>query len=498
MHLHRARLTRRPPGRAELTADSLTDGGPRRGPPSRSPYDPVMTRRSEEDEELVPLPVGHRSPPSPPGPWRGGPARPGLDLAAALGSGLGLAGPRRGRRPGRHRRETARPPTSPPNPRPPGPESTAHAGDEPAPEGWRRGSPGPLRHRDFAVRAWTGSELVVWGGDPAGDSGAAYDPAADRWRVIAPAPIPARCRAGVGLDRPGGARVGPGLPADPGAVARSGSRHDTAGAAYDPAADRWRVLPDRSDHGQFDPCPSGPGPSGSSPTPPGRRPPSTRPAAGGGRCRRSPGRTRSSSGNGPAGRSWSSAPRSRERAGPGRRRLPALGGGARSRPGRWRALPGAAVSNWPPPPCGTVSGSSPGTRTSTPSPSTRMPTTAGRPAGSSPVDFADCSPAGGRASATSVFAEQCGQGAIFRPSTGNWEQIPHPQSLAERPVWTGRGRALLGRQLRRVRRRGLALPASRANRARAPRLPGRRAVSRSRMTTGISREVCSSYLAKRG
>jgi hypothetical protein len=36
-----------------------------------------------------------------------------------------------------------------------------------------------------------------------------------------------------------------------------------------------------------------------------------------------------------------------------------------------------------------------------------------------------------------VFAEECGRGALFRPSTGTWERIPHPQSLAERPVWTG-------------------------------------------------------------
>ena len=53
-----------------------------------------------------------------------------------------------------------------------------------------------------------------------------------------------------------------------------------------------------------------------------------------------------------------------------------------------------------------------------------------------PVTFADCSPQGARLGDT-VFAEQCGQGAIFRPSTGSWERIPHPQSLAETPVWTG-------------------------------------------------------------
>src|SRR4051794_16967421 len=146
-----------------------------------------MGRRSGEDE-LVPLPVEHG-----PGPADGavGDDRPGLDrsrrtlglgalLAVLVGAGA-LAGMDGGKRPeasGTAPATVARGPV-------PG-------DDEPAPEGWRRGAPGPLRHRDRAVEVWTGSELVVWGGDPDGDSGAAYDPAADRWRAIAAAPIPAR------------------------------------------------------------------------------------------------------------------------------------------------------------------------------------------------------------------------------------------------------------------------------------------------------------------
>jgi hypothetical protein len=53
-----------------------------------------------------------------------------------------------------------------------------------------------------------------------------------------------------------------------------------------------------------------------------------------------------------------------------------------------------------------------------------------------PVTFADCTPLGARLG-DAVFAEECGQGAIFQPSTGTWDRIPHPQSLAELPVWTG-------------------------------------------------------------
>ncbi|MGH9036484.1 MAG: hypothetical protein ACRD0O_12040, partial [Acidimicrobiia bacterium] len=69
----------------------------------------------------------------------------------------------------------------------------APEGDEPAPTGWRRGAPGPLRPRRGHVTVWTGTELVVWGGDPNDEGeGAAYDPRAERWRAIAAAPFRAR------------------------------------------------------------------------------------------------------------------------------------------------------------------------------------------------------------------------------------------------------------------------------------------------------------------
>ncbi|MGH9226946.1 MAG: hypothetical protein ACRD2W_24900, partial [Acidimicrobiales bacterium] len=62
----------------------------------------------------------------------------------------------------------------------------------------------PLAGRSNAAMAWTGKEMVVWGGVackqvpcsgdaavPLGD-GAAYDPAADRWRPLATSPLAAR------------------------------------------------------------------------------------------------------------------------------------------------------------------------------------------------------------------------------------------------------------------------------------------------------------------
>ena len=53
----------------------------------------------------------------------------------------------------------------------------------------------PFPERWPAVVAWTGTEIVLWGGEPVGGgsgmaTGAAYDPATDTWREIATAPVP--------------------------------------------------------------------------------------------------------------------------------------------------------------------------------------------------------------------------------------------------------------------------------------------------------------------
>jgi hypothetical protein len=53
-----------------------------------------------------------------------------------------------------------------------------------------------------------------------------------------------------------------------------------------------------------------------------------------------------------------------------------------------------------------------------------------------PLDFTDCAPQGARVGSV-VFAEHCGQGALWRPWDQTWERIAHPKSLAELPVWTG-------------------------------------------------------------
>lgn len=151
---------------------------------------------------------------------------------------------------------------------------------------WRKTAVAPIDGRTEHAMAWTGSEAVVWGGyssseDPNQSTfdgilprgGAAYDPAADAWRLIPNAPIPGRASplmAWTGQEIiVFGGRIGEATRLDGAAwnpttnrwrkIAESpltgaepvGAWLDgrllivtsTAAAAYDPAADRWTALP---------------------------------------------------------------------------------------------------------------------------------------------------------------------------------------------------------------------------------------------------------------
>ena len=90
------------------------------------------------------------------------------------------------------------------------PASVAAADAEPEVEdalapGWQQLPPSPLAPRQGAAGVWTGSEVLVVGGsealcppnascpapvDPAFSDGAAFDPEAQAWRAIEPAPVP--------------------------------------------------------------------------------------------------------------------------------------------------------------------------------------------------------------------------------------------------------------------------------------------------------------------
>lgn len=122
---------------------------------------------------------------------------------------------------------------------------------DPQADGWRTLPPAPIAGRRGQLSVWTGEELVVWGGTDETrqlDDGAAYDPDTDEWRRLSEAPLSPRHGAlGLwtgdevvvlgGWDNAGGLRDG---------------------AAYDPATDRWRSL-----------TPPPEGTIAASPTPPG-------------------------------------------------------------------------------------------------------------------------------------------------------------------------------------------------------------------------------------
>ena len=112
---------------------------------------------------------------------------------------------------------------------------------DPVSRRWQLLSDSVLSARTSAASVWTGKELFVWGGyvpdglDSVND-GALYDPASGRWRRTAPSPLGARAQAtafwtGAAVVVLGGQSAG----TDP--------RTLVDGAVYDPTGDTWRPLP---------------------------------------------------------------------------------------------------------------------------------------------------------------------------------------------------------------------------------------------------------------
>ncbi len=131
---------------------------------------------------------------------------------------------------------------------------TDGAAYDPAADRWRTIAPSPLAGRYYPATVWTGRELLVWGGDSersfVADDGAAYDPGADRWRALPRAPVAARGGGGGGVDRSrmvvwggiGQPGAGDNSPLDTIIERRTLLSPMADGAAYDPATDRWRTL----------------------------------------------------------------------------------------------------------------------------------------------------------------------------------------------------------------------------------------------------------------
>jgi hypothetical protein len=91
----------------------------------------------------------------------------------------------------------------------------------------------------MAVSTWTGTELLIWGGQNDYESslhdGAAYNPSTGDWRMLANGPLE-------GSDHAGSTWTGTEW-----VIAAENKSGDVEVAAYDPAADSWRTLPSVTD-----------------------------------------------------------------------------------------------------------------------------------------------------------------------------------------------------------------------------------------------------------
>ena len=108
--------------------------------------------------------------------------------------------------------------------------------ERPSPDDWDLLPDAPIVGRQAQVTVATDDELVVWGGRAGADlaDGAAWSFDQHRWRTIAPSPLSARFGA-VGV------WTGQEVVIWGGTGGNDALAYD--GAAYNPAADRWRSLP---------------------------------------------------------------------------------------------------------------------------------------------------------------------------------------------------------------------------------------------------------------
>lgn len=114
-------------------------------------------------------------------------------------------------------------------------EEIALASGDPIAGRWRRIAAPSIGGRTDAAVAWSGNEVLVWGGfngEARWGDGGAYDPATNRWRRLPKSPLtvrmaPASAWTGSEFLVWGGYQV----------------RFATDGAAYDPEANAWRELP---------------------------------------------------------------------------------------------------------------------------------------------------------------------------------------------------------------------------------------------------------------
>ena len=109
---------------------------------------------------------------------------------------------------------------------------------------WQELPPSPLAARALTASAWTGSELLIWGGwrgtygyefaEGFFGDGAAYDPETQSWRVLPPAPIEGRAPFSVWT----------GSELLVWGTALRVEHRERDGAAYNPEIDRWHPIAD--------------------------------------------------------------------------------------------------------------------------------------------------------------------------------------------------------------------------------------------------------------
>lgn len=100
----------------------------------------------------------------------------------------------------------------------------------PATGGWVPVGPAPIPPRNAAESAWTGTRLIVTGGEGDDDDrtdGAAFDPASGTWSRIADRPTPGACGGDIACN---------------GFWTGKAVLFPASEVAYDPAADRWSAV----------------------------------------------------------------------------------------------------------------------------------------------------------------------------------------------------------------------------------------------------------------
>ena len=115
------------------------------------------------------------------------------------------------------------------------PVTVAGAAYQPASRTWRPLPAVPLTPRSHPVSAWTGTDVIVWGGSAERclDDGAAYNPTTETWRPLARSPLVARCDSAVSVWTGTELLIW-------GGSDRTSERSD--GAAYNPTTDTWRTI----------------------------------------------------------------------------------------------------------------------------------------------------------------------------------------------------------------------------------------------------------------